>query len=227
MMRGAAPPDLPLSRRASAPRARTSRKSAATSPIRTTPRSAQSRARTSAGSAAPGTSISRGDTWQHQQSTIVAQDGVLYVQTTQQHLFAVDGRRARSSGRRTSERRPRAYAASGSERGRSTPPRATTSSMPSSWRLADRSGRGRSSLPPRRGGAPATDDEGNPIGGLAGAVLYWDGMIYVGMTGSTAGARRAAEITCSRTRSSPSTPRSACGAGTSSRSITTSGTTTT
>ena len=33
-----------------------------------------------------------GDTSQHQQSTIVAQDGVLYVQTTQQHLFAVDGK---------------------------------------------------------------------------------------------------------------------------------------
>ena len=33
-----------------------------------------------------------GDTSEAQQSTIVAEDGVLYVQTTQQNVFAVDGR---------------------------------------------------------------------------------------------------------------------------------------
>src|SRR2546421_12550734 len=33
-----------------------------------------------------------GDTSKNQQYTIVAQNGILYVQTTQQHVFAVDGK---------------------------------------------------------------------------------------------------------------------------------------
>ncbi|MEW2353995.1 PQQ-binding-like beta-propeller repeat protein [Spirillospora sp. NPDC029432] len=126
-----------------------------------------------------------------QQSTVVAQDGVLYVQTAQQNVFAVDGR--------TGEIKWKTNV--GSER---TNMRGvglggglvyTTSGSNIVYALDQRTGGvvwQRELLIPGEGD-PGCDPQngqcGGNRGGLAGAVVYHDGLIYVGTEGSTAGAR--------------------------------------
>src|SRR3954447_12794808 len=134
-----------------------------------------------------------GSTSQPQQSTAVVQDGVLYVQTTQQNVFAVDGRtgaiRWRTNlGTRTTNMRGVAL---GDGKVFST------SGANIVYALDQRTGAivwEKALITADEGGADSGCDPGNGqcgglTGTLAGAVVYFDGLIYVGMQGSTGGAR--------------------------------------
>ncbi|QYN18685.1 PQQ-binding-like beta-propeller repeat protein [Amycolatopsis sp. DSM 110486] len=135
-----------------------------------------------------------GDTSRAQQSTIVAQDGVLYVQTTQQNVFAVDGKtgaiRWKSNvGSETTNMRGVALG-----QGKVF----STSGANIVYALNQKTGavlwkRQLLTEDPTQGTPeecdPANGQCGGATGTLAGAIVYWDGLIYVGMQGSTAGAR--------------------------------------
>jgi PQQ-dependent dehydrogenase (methanol/ethanol family) len=136
-----------------------------------------------------------GDQSEAQQSTIVAQDGVLYVQTSQQNVFAVDGRtgatrwKTNLGTQRTNMR--------GVALGQGLV--FSTSGTNIVYALDQKTGaivwtqqlmnEGFTNGGAGSGCDPATGECGGDVGTLAGAVVYWDGLIYVGMEGSTGGAR--------------------------------------
>lgn len=124
-----------------------------------------------------------GSTAQHQQSTPVVQDGVLYVQTTQQNVFAVDGRTGAikwktNVGTRTTNMRGVALGEAKVF---------STSGANIVYALDQKTG----AIVWQRQLITPDEDNGNggSSGTLAGAVVYFDGLIYVGMQGSTGGAR--------------------------------------
>ncbi|WP_433170465.1 PQQ-binding-like beta-propeller repeat protein [Actinoallomurus sp. CA-150999] len=135
-----------------------------------------------------------GSTSAPQQSTIVAQDGVLYVQTTQQNVFAVDGRtgaikwRTNVGDRQTNMRgvavaEGKVFTTSGANIVYALD-QETGAVVWQKQLLTDDEGTG------DNGGCdPQNGQCGGSVGTLAGAVVYWDGLIYVGMQGSTIGAR--------------------------------------
>jgi PQQ-dependent dehydrogenase (methanol/ethanol family) len=136
-----------------------------------------------------------GDTSQGQQSTIVAQEGVLYVQTSQQNVFAIDGRTGAvrwkvNVGKTPTNMRGVAvgeglvFSTSGDDFVYALD-RATGRTV---WRtqLLTEAEEGRALVRERDGDALFQGLKG---AALAGAIVYWDGLIYVGMQGSTNGAR--------------------------------------
>ncbi|RLV50363.1 twin-arginine translocation signal domain-containing protein [Nocardioides mangrovicus] len=135
-----------------------------------------------------------GSTASPQQSTVVAEHGVLYVQTTQQHVVAVDGRTGEekwraSVGTETTNMRGVAldehhvFTISG-ENNVYALDKQTGAVVWKTLLLTEDAGTGDT------GGCDPTNGQcGGSVGSLAGAVVYWDGLIYVGMQGSTAGAR--------------------------------------
>ncbi|MDQ7904821.1 PQQ-binding-like beta-propeller repeat protein [Phytohabitans sp. ZYX-F-186] len=144
-----------------------------------------------------------GDTSRHQQSTVVVQDGVLYVQTTQQNVFAVDGRTGTvkwktNLGGRTTNMRGVAlgeglvFSTSGANIVYALD-QATGQVVWQKQLLTTDEGGNDSGCDPQNGQC------GGLTGTLAGAVVYWDGLIYVGMQGSTGGARGRAYALHART----------------------------
>jgi glucose dehydrogenase len=136
-----------------------------------------------------------GDTSKNQQSSIVAVNGTLYVQTTQQNVFAVDGKTGAVKWKRNVSKRPTnmrgvavgegmIFSTSGDnivfalnqEMGNPV------------WQtpLLTEGEEGSNIVRERDGDALFQGLEGAR---LAGAIVYWDGLIYVGMQGSTNGAR--------------------------------------
>ncbi|MEV7045096.1 PQQ-binding-like beta-propeller repeat protein [Amycolatopsis sp. NPDC051061] len=135
-----------------------------------------------------------GDTSRAQQSTIVAQNGVLYVQTTQQNVFAVDGRTGAvrwktNLGTETTNMRGvalgqgKVFSTSGANILYALDQRTGAVVWKTELLTEDAS---QGTPEPCD---PANGQCGGSIGSLAGAVVYSDGLIYVGMQGSTAGAR--------------------------------------
>jgi PQQ-dependent dehydrogenase (methanol/ethanol family) len=145
-----------------------------------------------------------GDTTSPQQSTVVAENGVLYVQTQQQNVFAIDGRTGRTKWKTNV----------GSEK---TNMRGvainqdlvfTISGENNVYALDKRTGAVKWKTLLLTEGTGTGDDDGcdpengqcgGAVGSLAGAVVYWDGLIYVGMQGSTSGARGRAYALDART----------------------------
>lgn len=140
-------------------------------------------------------SLEGGDTTKNQQSSVVAVDGVLYVQTTQQNVFAVDGKTGAvlwktKVGKRTTNMRGVAVAGDKVF---------TTSGDNFVYALDRKTGKTLWKTPlltPEEEGANLVaarpgDDlfKGLPNATLAGAIVHWDGLIYVGMEGSTNGVR--------------------------------------
>lgn len=140
-------------------------------------------------------SLEGGDTTKNQQSSIVAVDGVLYVQTTQQNVFAVDGKTGAvrwktNVGKRTTNMRGVAVAGDKVF---------TTSGDNFVYALDRETGRTLWKTPlltPDEEGqnlvtARPGDDlfKGLSVATLAGAIVHWDGLLYVGMEGSTNGVR--------------------------------------
>lgn len=141
------------------------------------------------------TRLEGGSTAKAQQCTVVASDGVLYVQSTQQNVFAVDGRTGKvlwktSVGSSDTNMRGVAlgeglvFSASGANilyaLDRNTG--AVVWQTPLLTEGSTGSGGG--------GGCGTDSGEcGGTVGSLAGAVVYWDGLVYMGMQGSTIGAR--------------------------------------
>ncbi|MEU5322013.1 PQQ-binding-like beta-propeller repeat protein [Streptomyces sp. NPDC021056] len=133
-----------------------------------------------------------GSTSAYQQCTIVVQGGVLYVETTQQNVFAVNGRTGEviwktNLGTETTNMRGVAVAD-----GKVF----TISGANIVYALDQKSGAIRWQKPlivDDNGGDDGCDNDsgqcGGNSGGLAGAVVHWDGLIYIGTEGSTAGAR--------------------------------------
>lgn len=128
------------------------------------------------------TQLEGGSTAQYQECTVVAQDGVLYIQTTQQNVLAVDGRTgaiiwktAVGSPTATTDMR-------GVGLGRGLV--FSTSGANIAYALDAKTGTIVWQTPllnePQHGLQPGT---------LAAAVVYFDGLVYVGMNGSVAGAR--------------------------------------
>ncbi|WP_199548142.1 PQQ-binding-like beta-propeller repeat protein [Streptomyces sp. N35] len=133
-----------------------------------------------------------GSTSAYQQCTIVVQGGVLYVETTQQNVFAVDGRTGKvlwktNLGSETTNMRGVAVA-----EGKVF----TISGANIVYALDQRTGAVVWQKPliiPDNGGDDGCDNDsgqcGGNSGGLAGAVVHYDGLVYIGTEGSTAGAR--------------------------------------
>ncbi len=128
------------------------------------------------------TQLEGGSTAQYQECTVVAQDGVLYVQTTQQNVFAVDGKTgaimwktAVGSPDATTDMR-------GVGLGQGLV--FSTSGANIVYALDRKTGKivWQTALlnEPQHGLQPGT---------LAAAVVYFDGLVYVGMNGSVVGAR--------------------------------------
>jgi PQQ-dependent dehydrogenase (methanol/ethanol family) len=135
-----------------------------------------------------------GSTASSQQSTVVAQNGVLYVQSAQQNVFAVDGRtgavkwKTNVGAEQTNMR--------GVGLGENKVFSITGENFV--YALDQQTGaviwrRQLLTEDPSQGVPepcdPANGQCGGLVGSLAGAIVYWDGLIYVGMQGSTAGAR--------------------------------------
>ncbi|MEU7745259.1 PQQ-binding-like beta-propeller repeat protein [Nonomuraea sp. NPDC049158] len=135
-----------------------------------------------------------GSTAAPQQSTCVAENGILYVQTTQQNVFAVDGRTGALKWKTnlgTKQTNMRGVAL-----GEGLV--FSTSGANIVYALAKDTGKvvwQRQLITEDEGGGdtggcdPQNGQCGGLTGTLAGAVVYWDGLIYVGMQGSTGGAR--------------------------------------
>jgi len=128
------------------------------------------------------TQLEGGSTAQYQECTVVAQDGVLYVASTQQNVFAVDGKTgailwktAIGSPSATTDMR-------GVGLGRGLV--FSTSGANIVYALDQRTG----AVVWQRQLLNETDGGLNP-GTLAAAVVYFDGLVYVGMNGSVVGAR--------------------------------------
>ncbi|GAA4811721.1 PQQ-binding-like beta-propeller repeat protein [Streptomyces ziwulingensis] len=132
-----------------------------------------------------------GSTAAHQQCAVIAQDGVLYLATTQQNVFAVDGRTGRvkwktNIGTETTNMRGLALGGGLAF---------TIAGDNKVHALDQRTGAvvwTRELLVEDQGDPdcdPASGQCGGSRGGLAGAVVHWDGLVYIGTQGSTAGAR--------------------------------------
>ncbi|MBD0735149.1 PQQ-binding-like beta-propeller repeat protein [Streptomyces sp. CBMA29] len=132
-----------------------------------------------------------GSTKSAQQCAVVAQNGVLYVATTQQNIFAVDGRTGHvrwktNVGTATTNMRGvalgqgLAFTISGSNIIYALDQKTGAVKWTRQVLIEDQGDPGCD---------PASGQCGGSKGGLAGAVVYWDGLIYVGTQGSTAGAR--------------------------------------
>ena len=128
------------------------------------------------------TQLEGGSTAQYQECTVVAQDGVLYVQTTQQNVFAVNGKTgeviwktAIGSPQATTDMR-------GVGLGQGLV--FSTSGANIAYALDQQTGAIAWQTPllnePLNGLHPGT---------LAAAVTYYDGLVYIGQNGSTVGAR--------------------------------------
>jgi PQQ-dependent dehydrogenase (methanol/ethanol family) len=139
------------------------------------------------------TNLEGGSTAQYQQSTAVAQNGVLYVQTNQQNVFAVDGRTGAikwktNLGTKTTNMRGvalgegRVYSTSGANIVYALDQKTGAILWQKQLITADEGGAD-------SGCDPQNGQCGGLTGTLAGAVVYHDGLIYVGMQGSTGGAR--------------------------------------
>ncbi|MET7329686.1 PQQ-binding-like beta-propeller repeat protein [Nonomuraea sp. NPDC005650] len=135
-----------------------------------------------------------GSTAAHQQSTCVVENGVLYVQTTQQNVFAVDGRTGAirwktNLGTRQTNMRGVALGEGlvFSTSGANIVYALKKDTGQVVWQrqlITDDEGGGDTG-----GCDPQNGQCGGLTGTLAGAVVYHDGLIYVGMQGSTGGAR--------------------------------------
>src|SRR4051812_40460515 len=134
-----------------------------------------------------------GSTEQPQQSTAVVQDGVLYVQTSQQNVFAVDGRTGAirwktNVGAKSTNMRGvalgegKVFSTSGSNIVYGLDQHTGAVVWQKQLITADEGGAD-------SGCDPTNGQCGGLTGTLAGAVVYHDGLIYVGMQGSTGGAR--------------------------------------
>ena len=128
------------------------------------------------------THLEGGSTAQYQECTVVAQDGVLYVQTTQQNVFAVNGKTgvilwktAIGNPQATTDMR-------GVGLGQGLV--FSTSGANIAYALDQQTGVIVWQTPllnePQHGLQPGT---------LAAAVTYYDGLVYIGQNGSTVGAR--------------------------------------
>ncbi|WP_433383448.1 PQQ-binding-like beta-propeller repeat protein [Actinoplanes sp. CA-142083] len=134
-----------------------------------------------------------GSSAQGQQSTAVVQDGILYVQTSQQNVFAVDGRTGAVKWKTTVGTRGtnmrgvalgegKVYSTSGSNIVYALEQSTGAIVWQKQLITADEGGAD-------SGCDPQNGQCGGLTGTLAGAVVYHDGLIYVGMQGSTGGAR--------------------------------------
>ncbi|MER6807907.1 PQQ-binding-like beta-propeller repeat protein [Spirillospora sp. NPDC000708] len=136
-----------------------------------------------------------------QQSTIVAQDGVLYVQSGQQNVFAVDGRTGEVKWKTNVGSQQTNMRGVGLGQGLVF----TTSGSNIVYALDQKTGAvvWQRELLVAGEGDPNCDPQegqcGGNRGGLAGAIVYFDGLIYVGTEGSTAGARGRAYALDART----------------------------
>jgi hypothetical protein len=136
-----------------------------------------------------------GDTSQGQQSTIVAQNGVLYVQTSQQNVFAVDGRTGAIKWKTNVGKQPTNMRGVAVAEGLVF----STSGDRFVYALNQETGQPvwkTQLLTEAEEGAALVRERDNDdlfLGlrgaALAGAIVYWAGLIYVGMQGSTNGAR--------------------------------------
>ena len=137
--------------------------------------------------------LENGDNTKPQQSTCVVRDGVLYVQTTQQHVYAVDGATGAVLWKTSVGTVPTNMRGVGLGEGLVF----TCSGANICYALDQRTGAIVWQRPLLTEGAtgggggcnPGQGECGGTVGTLAGAIVYWDGLIYVGMQGSTIGAR--------------------------------------
>lgn len=123
-----------------------------------------------------------GSTAFYQESTVVAQDGVLYVQTTQQNVAAVDGRTGAVIWKAGVGSSQTATNMRGVALGEGKV--FSTSGANIAYALDQATGKVVWQTPllnEAQGGLKP--------GTLAGAVVYFDGLVYVGMQGSVVGAR--------------------------------------
>ncbi|GAB6899151.1 outer membrane protein assembly factor BamB family protein [Kineosporia succinea] len=145
-----------------------------------------------------------GDTSQAQQSTVVAEKGVLYVQTQQQNVFAIDGRTGatrwktnvgtdRINMRGVALDADRVFTIAGDNHVYALNKKTGQVVWKTLLLTEDTSAGSPEPCDPANGQC------GGSIGSLAGAVVHWDGLIYVGMQGSTAGARGRAYALDART----------------------------
>ena len=128
------------------------------------------------------THLEGGSTAQYQECTVVAQDGVLYVQTTQQNVFAVNGKTGEIIWK-TAVGNPKATTdMRGVGLGQGLV--FSTSGANIAYALDQQTGAIVWQTPllnePMNGLSPGT---------LAAAVTYYDGLVYIGQNGSTSGAR--------------------------------------
>jgi len=128
------------------------------------------------------TQLEGGSAAQYQECTVVAQDGVLYVQTTQQNVFAVNGKTGEIIWK-TAVGSPTAVTdMRGVGLGQGLV--FSTSGANIAYALDQQTGAIVWQTPllnePIHGKSPGT---------LAGAATYYDGLVYIGMSGSTSGAR--------------------------------------
>jgi PQQ-dependent dehydrogenase (methanol/ethanol family) len=139
------------------------------------------------------TNLEGGSTSSPQQSTAVVQDGVLYVQTTQQNVFAVDGRTGAikwktNLGTKTTNMRGvalgegKVFSTSGANIVYALDQRTGAIAWQKQLITADEGGAD-------SGCDPQNGQCGGLTGTLAGAVVYFNGLVYIGMQGSTGGAR--------------------------------------
>ncbi|MBR7834903.1 PQQ-binding-like beta-propeller repeat protein [Actinospica durhamensis] len=141
------------------------------------------------------THLEGGSTTQPQQCTVVAANGVLYVQSTQQNVFAVDGRTGAvlwKTNVGTSQTNMRGVALGEglvfSASGANILYALDQSTGAVVWQTQLMT-EGASGTGGDGGCGTNTGECGGTVGTLAGAVVYWDGLVYMGMQGSTAGAR--------------------------------------
>ncbi len=128
------------------------------------------------------THLEGGSTDFYQESTVVAQDGVLYVQTTQQNVLAVDGRTGAILWKTSVGSAATATNLRGVALGQGKV--FSTSGGNIAYALDQATGKVVWQTPLLN-----ETQGGLRHGTLAGAVVYFDGLIYVGMQGSTVGAR--------------------------------------
>jgi PQQ-dependent dehydrogenase (methanol/ethanol family) len=128
------------------------------------------------------TQLEGGCTAQYQECTVVAENGVLYVQTTQQNVFAVNGKTGEVIWKTAVGSPASVTDMRGVGLGQGLV--FSTSGANIAYALDQQTGAVVWQTPllnePVHGLSPGT---------LAGAATYHDGLVYIGMSGSTAGAR--------------------------------------